>query len=286
MNWLTAPWGTELVTRAGLELVIVGVVGGALGVFVVVRGLPYTVEAFSHTIFPGAILAAAFGGSIVIGGLIAGFAAAAGILLAARSSRTSDETAIGVVFTGMFATGALLASALGPLDRDVSSFLFGSLLGVSRTDLAISALVGAAVLAVLLATRRQLIASSFDREAAAGAGVRVVGIDGLLLILLALAVVVSVRAIGNVLVLAMFVTPAATARLVFRRVGTTIAAAVCSGVGSGVGGLYLSYYGGVAAGGAVVLVATGLFALTWLASPRAGLLAVALRTRAARPARS
>ena len=286
MNWLTAPWSTELVTRAGLELVIVGVVGGALGVFVVVRGLPYTVEAFSHTIFPGAILAAAFGGSIVVGGLIAGLAAAVGILLAARSSRTSDETAIGVVFTGMFATGALLASALGPFDRDVSSFLFGSLLGVSRTDLVISALVGAAVLAVLLAIRRQLIAISFDREAAAAAGMRSVRIDGLLLILLALAVVVSVRAIGNVLVLAMFVTPAATARLVCRRIGTTIAAAVCFGIAAGVGGLYLSYHGGVAAGGAVVLVATGVFALTWLASPRAGLLAVMLRTRAARPVRS
>ena len=286
MNWITAPWSTEFVTRAGLELVVVGVVGGVLGVFVVVRGLPYTVEAFSHTIFPGAILAAALGGSIVVGGLVAGLAAAVGILLAGRSSRTNDETAIGVVFTGMFATGALLASALGPLDRDVSSFLFGSLLGVSRADLVISALLGAAILAVLLGVRRQLVASSFDREAAAGAGVRTVAIDGLLLILLALAVVVSVRAIGNVLVLAMFVTPAATARLVCRRIGTTIAAAVCFGVAAGIGGLYLSYHGGVAAGGAVVLVATGLFALTWLASPRAGLLAAALRTRAARPARS
>lgn len=283
MSWLTEPWSTELVTRAGLELMIVGIVGGALGVFVVVRGLPYTVEAFSHTIFPGAILAAAFGGSIIVGGLIAGLVAAAGILLASRSARTSDETAIGVVFTGMFAAGVLLASALGPLDRDVTSFLFGSLLGVSRTDLVISALVGAAILAALVAARRPLISSSFDREAAAGSGVRTTRIDGLLLLLLALAVVVSVRAIGNVLVLAMFVTPAATARFVCRRIGATIAAAILFGIAAGLGGLYVSYYAGVAAGGAVVLVSTGLFALTWLVSPRAGLLAMALRIRAARP---
>jgi manganese/iron transport system permease protein len=286
VSWLTEPWSTELVARAGIELVLVGIVGGVLGVFVVVRGLPYTVEAFSHTIFPGAVLAAAFGGSIVIGGLIAGLVAAAGILLAGRSARTGDETAIGVVFTGMFAAGALLASALGPLDRDLTSFLFGSLLGVSRTDLLVSALVGAAVLAVLLVIRRPLIASSFDREAAAAAGVPTAGIDGVLLVLLALAVVVSVRSIGNVLVLAMFVTPAATARLVCRRLGATIALAACFGIAAGVGGLYVSYYGGVAAGGAVVLVATALFALTWLVSPRAGLLAMALRSRAARPVRA
>jgi manganese/iron transport system permease protein len=286
VSWLTEPWSTELVARAGIELVLVGIVGGVLGVFVVVRGLPYTVEAFSHTIFPGAVLAAAFGGSIVIGGLIAGLVAAAGILLAGRSARTGDETAVGVVFTGMFAAGALLASALGPLDRDLTSFLFGSLLGVSRTDLLVSALVGAAVLAVLLVIRRPLIASSFDREAAAAAGVPTAGIDGVLLVLLALAVVVSVRSIGNVLVLAMFVTPAATARLVCRRLGATIALAACFGIAAGVGGLYVSYYGGVAAGGAVVLVATALFALTWLVSPRAGLLAMALRSRAARPVRA
>ena len=286
MNWLTEPWTTELVARAGIELIVVGVVGGALGVFVVVRGLPYTVEAFSHTIFPGAILAAAFGGSIVVGGLIAGVVAAAGILLASRSPRTGDETAIGVVFTGMFATGALLASALGPLDRDVTSFLFGSLLGVSRIDLVISTLVGAGVLGVLLGARRPLIASSFDRDAAEGSGIRTGWIDGMLLVLLALAVVVSVRAIGNVLVLAMFVTPAATARLVCRRIGTTISAAIAFGVAAGIGGLYLSYHAGVAAGGAVVLVATGLFTVTWLVSPRAGPLSAALRLRTARPVRS
>jgi manganese/iron transport system permease protein len=286
MNWLTDPWATELVARAGIELALVGVVGGALGVFVVVRGLPYTVEAFSHTIFPGAVLAAALGGSIVVGGLIAGLVAAAGILLAGRSTRTGDETAIGVVFTGMFALGALLVSALGPLDRDVTSFLFGSLLGVSRADLAVSAVVGVAIVATLVAIRRPLVASSFDRDAAAASGVHTAAVDAVLLVMLALAVVVSVRAVGNVLVLALFVTPAATARLVCRRLGTTIALAVCAGVAAGVGGLYVSYYAGVAAGGAVVLVATALFAVTWLASPRAGLLALALRTRAARPVRS
>ncbi len=283
MSWLTDPWSTELVTRAGLELVLVGVLGGALGVFVVVRGLPFTVEAFSHTVFPGAVLASALGGSIIAGGLAAGLAAAIGIAFASRAARTSDETAVGVVFTGMFALGVLLASALGPLDHDISSFLFGDLLGVSRVDLVASTGLAILVIGVLLVLRRPLILGSFDRDVAAAAGMRPGAIDMILLCLLALAVVVAIRAVGTVLVLALFVTPAASARLVARRVGTTVATAIAYGVASGIGGLYLSFHADVAAGGAVVLVATGLFVVTWLASPRSGLLGVVQRLRTARP---
>lgn len=286
MSWLTEPWSTELVTRAGLELVLIGALGGALGVFVVVRGLPFTVEAFSHAVFPGAVVAAALGGSIVLGGLVAAVAAAVGMALAARHLRTGDETAIGVVFTGMFAAGALLFAALGPFDRDVTSFLFGDLLSVTRTDLLVTAVVAAGIGLVVMMVRRPLVASSFDPEAAAAAGIRVERLDLLLLCVLALAVVVSVRAVGNVLVLALFVTPAASARLVCRTLRTTVALAIALGVASGVGGLYVSFHARVAAGGAVVLVATGLFMLTWLVSPRRGMLAAALRARAARPARA
>jgi manganese/iron transport system permease protein len=284
VSWLTDPWATELVTRAGLELILVGILGGALGVFVVVRGLPFTVEAFSHTVLPGAVLASALGGSIILGGLAAGFAAAIGIALASHEARTTDETAIGVVFTGMFALGVLLASALGPLDRDISSFLFGDLLGVSRGDVAASAAIAVVVLGTVVVLRRPLIASSFDREGAAAAGMRPGAIDVILLCVVALVVVVSIRAIGTVLVLALLVTPAASARLVARRIATTVGAAIAYGVASGIGGLYLSFHADVAAGGAVVLVATGLFALTWLASPRSGPLAAARRRRTVRPA--
>lgn len=284
MSWLTDPWATELVARAGLELIIVGILGGALGVFVVIRGLPFTVEAFSHTVLPGAVLASALGGSIILGGLAAGLAAAIGIALTSRAAHTTDETAIGVVFTGMFALGVLLASALGPLDRNISSFLFGDLLGVSRADLTVSAAIAVLVIGTLAVMRRPLIVSSFDRAGAAAAGMRPGVIDVILLCVLALVVVVSIRAIGTVLVLALLVTPAASARLVARRIATTIGAAVAYGVAAGIGGLYLSFHADVAAGGAVVLVATGLFAVTWIASPRSGLLAVAQRRRAARPA--
>lgn len=282
MGWLTDPWATDLVTRAGIELILVGVLGGVLGVFVLLRGLPYTVEAFAHTAFPGAVLAAAWGGSIVVGGAVAGLVAAAGIALAARAHRTDDETAIGVVFTGMFALGVLLVTTLGPLDQDISSFLFGNLLGVSGGDLVASTAVAAAVLGFVFATRRQLVLRSFDRDAAAASGGRVDLLDGLLLCAIALAVVVAIRAVGNVLVLALFVTPAASARLIARRLLPTVATSVCFGILAGIGGLYLSYHADVAAGGSVVLVATGLFVVTWLASPRRGPLAWLRRNRPAR----
>ena len=286
MSLLTDPWGTELVTRAGIELTLIGILGGVLGVFVVVRGLPYTVEAFAHTVLPGAVLAVALGGSIVLGGLAAAAAAAIGIALASRYAAVSEDTAVGVVFTGLFALGVLLASALGPLDRDVSSFLFGSVLGVSREDLSASAVVTLVVLVAVAALWRPLVATAFDREAASGDGVRIAALDAALLALIALAVVVAVRAIGNVLVLAMFVAPAASARLVCRRLPATVATSVGYGLAAGIGGLYLSFHAGLAAGASVVLVATGLFAVTWLASPRGGLPAWALRARSARPVRS
>ena len=284
MGWLTDPWRTELIARAGIELILIGLLGGALGVVVVLRGLPYTVEAFGHTVFPGAVVAAAAGGSIVAGGAIAGLVAAVAIAVATRSARTSDETAVGVVFTGMFALGVLLVSALGPLTQDVSSFLFGSLLGVSAADLAVSAAITVAVIGVLAAVRRPLMARAFDVDAAAAAGVRVGILDVAVLCLLALAVVASIRAVGTVLVLALFVTPAAAARLLARRVATTVWCAIAFGAASGVIGLYISYHAGVAAGGAVVLSATGIFALTLLVSPRSGLVAWFRRVRAAQPA--
>jgi manganese/iron transport system permease protein len=284
VSWVTEPWATELVARAGIELILVGILGGALGVFVVVRGLPFTVEAFSHTVFPGAVLASALGGSIVAGALAASLAAAVGIAFASRTDRTSDETATGVVFTGMFALGALLASALGPLDQNISTFLFGDLLGVTRGDLLASLVIVVVVLGTLGAIRRPLIAGSFDRDAASASGMRPGVVDVILLCVLALAVVVAIRAVGTVLVLALFVTPAASARLIAHRLGTTIAVAIAFGIASGLGGLYLSYYADVAAGGAVVLVASGMFVLTWLVSPRTGLLGSLRRASAPRPA--
>jgi len=267
-SWLADPWSSGLVVRAALELVLVGVVSGVIGVFVVVRGLAFTGEAFAHAVFPGAVAASMLGGSIVAGALACGLAAAVCVALVGTVRALSADTAVGVVFTGTFAVGALLLSSEASPSRDLESFLFGSLLGVSREDLLVTLAVAAVVLACLAALWRPLVLASFDRSAAAAAGYRVGVLDAALLVLLALTVVVAVQAIGNVLVLAMLVTPAATARLICRRLVPTAAAAAALGVSAGVIGLYASWYLEVAAGAAVVLAATAQLAVALVVSPR------------------
>ena len=263
-----------------LEIVLVGIVGGALGGFVVVRGLAFTGEAFAHTVFPGAVVASLAGFSITAGALAFGLASAGAIALAARIPKVGSEAAVGIVFVGAFALGVLILSVSSAPSRDLESFLFGSLLGVSAGDLAVTAAAAAAVLAGLVALWRPLVLSSFDRAAAAAMGVRLVAVDAALLVMLALAVVVALGAVGNVLVLAMLVTPAATARLAGLRVAPTVILGAALGAVEGIGGLYLSYYGRVAAGGAVVLVATGVFALALVVAPR-GVLGSRLRPASA-----
>jgi manganese/iron transport system permease protein len=275
-SWLAEPWQTGFVMRAFVAVILVGIVGGALGGFVVVRGLAFTGEAFAHTVFPGAVVATMAGFSVTAGGLAFGLASAGAIALAARVPKVGAEAAIGIVFVGAFALGAILLSTEDAPARDLESFLFGSLLGVTRGDLLLTAGAAAAVLAGLAALWRPLVLSSFDRPAAAAMGVRLGYVDAALLVMLALAVVVALGAVGNVLVLAMLVTPAATARLAGLRMAPTVALGAALGAAEGAAGLYLSYYGDVAAGGAVVLVATGVFAAALLVAPR-GLLLPRLR---------
>ena len=276
LSWLAEPWQAAFVVRAMLALILVGIVGGALGGFVVVRGLAFTGEAFAHTVFPGAVVATMAGFSVTAGALAFGLASAGAIALAARIPRVGAEAAIGIVFVGAFALGAILLSTEASPSRDLDSFLFGSLLGVSDGDLLLTAVAAGVVVAGLIALWRPLVLTSFDRGAAQAMGVRVRRVDAALLVMLALAVVVALGAVGNVLVLAMLVTPAATARLAGLRMAPTVILGAALGAAEGIAGLYLSYYGDVAAGGAVVLVATGVFALALLVAPR-GVLVPRLR---------
>lgn len=270
MSTLTEPWQSALVARAGIALLIVGVLGGLIGVYVVMRGLSFTAEAFAHTAFPGAVLATAAGGSVALGGLAAVLVAAGAIALTARSDRISDDAAISVVFTGLFAVGAILLSTLGPFDRDVTSFLFGSLLGTTDTDLVVLAVGAGAVCLALWMMRRPLIATSFDPDFASAVGTRRGAVQLALLALIGVSVVITVQAVGNMLVLAMLVVPAATARLVTRRLRSTFVVSVLVGVAAALIGLYVSYYASVATGACVVLSTVALFVLAAAASRLTG----------------
>jgi ABC-type Mn2+/Zn2+ transport system permease subunit len=279
IDWLLDPLSHTFMQNAFVAIVLVGVICGVTGVFVTLRGLAFMGDALAHAIFPGVVIAYIMGGNFLIGALIAAVVVSFGIGAISQNSRLSGDTAIGVLFAGGFALGIALISAQRTYTRDLASFLLGSILGVSRDDLLLTAGVGAVVLATIGLFRRELTIVAFDRTFANATGINVWLFDQLFLILLSLAIVVSLQTVGNVLVLAMLITPAATARLLTDRLRLMVFLSAAIGAASGVIGLYASYHLAIASGASVVLVATGLFALVYLFSPVSGLITVAIRRR-------
>ena len=270
IEFLLDPFRHGFMQHAFAAIILVGVICGTTGTFMTLRGLAFMGDALAHAIFPGVVIAFVLGGNFLVGALVAAVVVSLGIGLVGQSGRLTNDTAIGVFFAGAFALGIAIISAQRTYARDVTSFLFGSILGVSGDDLRLTGAVGAIVLLTILLFRRELIAVAFDRTFARSLGLNLWAYDQLFLVLLALAIVVSLQTVGNVLVLAMLVTPAATARLLTDRLPTTILLAALIGAGSGVAGLSLSYHAGIASGASVVLVATGLFGLVFLFAPRTG----------------
>jgi len=278
LDWLAEPLAHGFMVRATLAIIIVGVICGVIGVFVTLRGLAFMGDALAHAIFPGVVIAFVLGGNYLVGALVAATLVSLGIGIIGQSGRLSSDTAIGVLFAGAFALGVAIISTQQTFARDVTGFLFGSILGVGRGDLLLSGSIGLAVLLVMLLFRRELTTVAFDRTFAASVGMNLWAWDQLFLLLLSLAIVVSLQTVGNILVLAMLVTPAATARLLSDRLPVTLGLAALIGALSGVVGLYLSYYAAMASGASVVLVATAIFVVALLFSPKAGI----VTTRVAR----
>ena len=236
-------------------------------------------DALAHAIFPGVVIAFVLGGNFLVGALVAAVVVSLAIGAVSQSGRLTNDTAIGVLFAGGFALGIALITSQRSYAKDLNSFLLGTILGVSRNDLYLTAGVGLAVLAAIAILRRELTAVAFDRTFARAMGLRLWVYDQIFLLLLSLAIVVSLQTVGNVLVLAMLVTPAATARLLTDRLAVMAGLAALIGAGSGIAGLYLSYYRGVASGASVVLVATGIFLVVFLLAPRTGIVSAWLRYR-------
>jgi manganese/iron transport system permease protein len=256
-----------------------GAVAGAIGCYVVLRGLAFMGDALSHAICPGIAIAFLLGQSIFLGALAFGVVTVVLIALAATNRRVKEDAAIGVLFAGMFALGVVLISSSPHFARDLASFLFGSVLGVTTFDIGLSVAVGVLVLLVLALFHRALLITSFDRAGAAAMGVPVFWLDLLLLLLIALTILVSRSAVGNILVLAMLITPAAAARLLTDRLPVMMALSAALGAGSGFLGLFVSYHHDIAAGGTIVLVATLAFGVVWLAAPTHGFVATRVWAR-------
>jgi ABC-type Mn2+/Zn2+ transport system permease subunit len=259
---LADPLGEEIVRHALAEIVLLGVVGGTLGCWIVYYGLSFSTESLSHAIFPGLVGAALIGVSLVLGGAVGLLVAALAIALAGRVPEISSDTAIAVVVSGLFGLGALLAlSAESPPGLD--GLLFGDILGVSNLDLALAAVLAAVTVAVLGLLHRQLVLVGFDRASAHALGGRPLLVDSALLVLVAFSVLVGVQALGSLLVVTVLVGPAASARLVAHRIPPMMALATLFAVLTGAAGLYLSYYAGTAGGASIAAAVVTLFAVLW-----------------------
>ncbi|MFJ4831979.1 anchored repeat-type ABC transporter permease subunit [Streptomyces sp. NPDC088747] len=277
IGFLTDPWQLPFMQRAFVVAAIIGAVCGVVGVYVVLRGMAFIGDAVAHSAFPGVALAYAFQGNLLLGGAAAGVTTSVLIAFVSQNRRLKEDTVIGVFFAFAFGLGIVLVSTRDSWTTDLSSFLFGQVLAVSAGDVWTVAVIGAALVLIVLAIGKELVAVSLDRETARCAGLPVFRLDLTLYILVTTTIVMSLEAVGNILVLALLITPAATARMLTERLwAMTVLASTVGCLGSIVG-LYVSYTYDLAAGGSVVVVLTGLFVLTWSLAPRHGLLAKLVR---------
>lgn len=272
MTWLLEPLQFSFIARALAAAVIVGIVCSVLGTYVVLRGMAFFGDALAHTILPGVVIAFLLGWPLAVGALIFGVLTALGIGVLTDRGLLKEDTAIGVVFAGLFALGVALLSASGNYTLDLAHFLFGNLLGVTAGDLWVTAVLGAIVLLAVFLFYKEFLVISFDSVLAVTLRLPTTFLRYLLLILIAVTIVVSLQVVGIALMLAMFVTPAAAASLLTRRLPTMMGVAALIGAFSGVAGLYASYYLNIASGPAVVLVATLIFFIVFLFAPGRGVL--------------
>ncbi|HEX5758018.1 MAG TPA: metal ABC transporter permease [Thermoanaerobaculia bacterium] len=257
------PLQEEFMRRALAEMTLLGIAGGALGCWVVLYRLSYAAESLAHAVLPGLVLASLTGLPLLVGGVPGIVIAALAILAASRVPGVSREVAIAVVVTALFGLGVLLA--LSPdSPAGIQELLFGDVLGATDSDLAAAAVLAAVVIAGLAALHGRLLAGGFDRGAARSLGASPGRTEAAFLVLLAVAIVVAVQGLGNLLVVAVFVGPAAAARQLTDRIGPMLGLAVAIAVLAGFAGLYLSYYAGTAAGASVALAIGALYLLSLL----------------------
>lgn len=272
LAFLTEAWELPFMQRAFLVAMTSSIVCGIVGTHVVLRGMAFIGDTVAHAVFPGVAIAFVLQANLLIGGIAAGLLTAMGIAIVSQNRRLKEDTVIGVFFAAAFGLGVVILSSAPGYSGSLESFLFGQILGVSTGDVRLVAIVGAGVLVVAAAVHSELITVGLDRETATVLGLPVFALDMVLYAMVTVAIVISLQAVGNILVLALLITPAACARLLTDRLGVMMLLSPLIGVGSSIVGLYASYAFNLAAGGLIVLASTSVFLTCWLFTPRGGLL--------------
>jgi len=264
MNFLLQPFTYEFMQRGLLSSVIVGVLCAVMGTYVVLRGMAFLGDAMAHAILPGVAIAYLLHGNLFIGALVASVVIALTIGYFSQQGTIKEDTAIGILFAAALALGVALISSIQTYAVDLTHILFGNVLGVSSTDLWLTAGLGLLILLVVILLYRPFLIISFDPVLAATLRLPAELLRYLMLVLLALTVVVSLQTVGVGLAAAMLVTPAATAYLLTRRLGAMMLVSAMIGALSSIIGLYISYYFNIVSGSAIVLTATVFFLLAFL----------------------
>jgi manganese/iron transport system permease protein/iron/zinc/copper transport system permease protein len=263
---LLEPFEFAFFQRGIIVAVGAGALCGLVGVFVVLRSMSYIGHGLSHAVFGGAAVSSVLGVSYLVGAGVWGVLAALLIGRVATKPGIGADAAIGVVTTASFALGLAIQSRSGSLSSTLDSVLFGNVLGVFRRDVVAVVVVGVVVTVVLMAVKRELTFISFDPDVAKTTGVDVALVDAVFMVVLSATVIVSVRVIGALLISAMLVLPAATARMVTESIGRMLVVAPALGAAFGLVGMYVSWYADVPSGAMITLVGAAVFGVVYVST--------------------
>ena len=278
IDFLVDPLEYTFMQRALLVTVTASIVCAVLSCWLVLIGWSLMGDAVSHAVLPGVALSYLFGAPFAIGALLFALIAVGAIGVVRNTTIVKEDAAIGVVFTTLFALGVVLISKF-PSQIDLNHILFGNLLGVSQADMVQVFVLGGIALAVMIVKRRDFTLFAFDRTQARAVGINPTVISAVMLTLLALTTVVALQAVGVILVVAMLITPGASAYLLTHSFGRMLVLAPLISVGCALVGIYASFYLDVSSGGSVVLTQGLVFVLAYLLSPSQGIVIRALRQR-------
>ncbi|MCS6814920.1 MAG: metal ABC transporter permease [Cyanobacteria bacterium] len=272
-NLLLDPLQYAFMQRSLVMAVTIGVICAVIGSYLMVQRLALLGDAISHSLLPGLAIAFVVGINLFVGAFVAGVLSTVIIAWIHTRSPIKEDAAMGIVFSAFFALGITLITIVQKDNKiDLNHFLFGNILGVTGSEVRDTAVIAGVIIACVVLFYKELLFYSFDPLGAKASGLPVTWLQSGLMVLIALTVVASMKAVGVILVLALLITPCATAYLLVPRLHQVMIVGAAIGIASSLSGMYLSYYYNLPSGPAIVLVVSSLFMLAFLFSPTCGVL--------------
>lgn len=261
----------EFLRRAVFTSIMVGILCGVIGSFIVLRGLSLMGDAISHAILPGVAISYMLGINFFYGAVVAGLLTAMGIGAISQNSRIKSDASIGIVFSAAFALGVILITKAKSA-QDLTSILFGNVLSVQPADMWITMVIGIIILVTVFVFYKELLITSFDPTMAQAYGLNTKAIHYLVMTLLTLATVSSLKTVGVILVVSMLIAPASTAYLLTDHLATMVGLSGLIGAIASVLGIYISFLYNLPTGPVIALTTTSIFILAFVFAPKQGLL--------------